>query len=104
MCRFAELFHGPVGGILLGNRRMDIVGFAPVQPYADAALGLTVQMSGRYLVAHEDGAYREWGASASVRIDPGAPGRGLTLSVMPSWAATGGPRAAAARRETRRDR
>ena len=60
--------------------------------YADAALGLTVQMSGRYLVAHEDDAYREWGASASVRIDPGAPGRGLTLSVTPAWgaSATGG--------------
>ena len=60
--------------------------------YADAALGLTVDAAGRYLVAHEDAAYREWGASASVRIDPGTPGRGLTLSVMPSWgaSATGG--------------
>ena len=60
--------------------------------YADAALGLTAEASGRYLVAHEDAAYREWGASASVRIDPGAAGRGLTLSVMPSWgaSATGG--------------
>ena len=60
--------------------------------YADAALGLTAEASGRYLVAHEDAAYREWGASASVRIDPGTPGRGLTLSVMPSWgaSATGG--------------
>ncbi len=60
--------------------------------YADAALGLTAEAAGRYLVAHEDAAYREWGASASVRIDPGAPGRGLTLSVTPSWgaSATGG--------------
>ena len=60
--------------------------------YADAALGLTAEASGRYLVAHEDAAYREWGASASIRIDPGAPGRGLTLSVTPSWgaSATGG--------------
>ena len=60
--------------------------------YADAALGLTAEASGRYLVAHEDAAYREWGASASVRIDPGTPGRGLALSVMPSWgaSATGG--------------
>ena len=60
--------------------------------YADAALGLTAEASGRYLVTHEDAAYREWGASASVRIDPGTPGRGLTLSVMPSWgaSATGG--------------
>ena len=60
--------------------------------YADAALGLTVDAGGRYLAAHEDDAYREWGASASIRLDPGTPGRGLTLSVMPSWgaAATGG--------------
>ena len=60
--------------------------------YADAALGLTAEASGRYLVAHEDAAYREWGASASVRIDPGTPGRGLTLAVMPTWgaSATGG--------------
>ena len=60
--------------------------------YADAALGLTAEASGRYLAAHGDDAYREWGASASVRIDPGTPGRGLTLAVTPSWgaAATGG--------------
>ncbi len=56
--------------------------------YADAALGLTVDAAGRYLVAHEDAAYREWGASASMRIDPGAAGRGLTLSVTPSWGAS----------------
>ena len=60
--------------------------------YADAGLGLVAEASGRYLAAHEDGTYREWGASASVRIDPGTPGRGLTLAVMPTWgaSATGG--------------
>ena len=60
--------------------------------YADAALGVTVDASGRYLVAHEDDTYREWGASASIRIDPGTAGRGLTLAVAPSWgaSATGG--------------
>ena len=60
--------------------------------YADAGLGLTAEASGRYLVAHEDDAYREWGASASVRIDPGTSGRGLTVAFAPSWgaAATGG--------------
>ena len=41
--------------------------------YADAALGLTVDAGGRHLVAHEDDAYREWGASASIRLDPGTP-------------------------------
>ena len=55
--------------------------------YADAALGLTAEAGGRYLAAHEDAGYREWGASASIRIDPGVSGRGLTLSVTPSWGA-----------------
>ena len=55
--------------------------------YADAALGLTVEAAGRYLLAHEDAAYKEWGASVSVRVDPGASGHGLTLSVTPSWGA-----------------
>ena len=55
--------------------------------YADAALGLTAEAGGRYLAAHEDAGYREWGASASIRIDPGVAGRGLTLSVAPSWGA-----------------
>ena len=60
--------------------------------YADAALGLTVGAAGRYLLAQEDAAYKEWGASVSVRVDPGASGHGLTLSVAPSWgaAAAGG--------------
>ena len=55
--------------------------------YADAALGLTAEAAGRYLAAHEDAGYREWGASATIRIDPGVSGRGLTLSVAPSWGA-----------------
>ena len=60
--------------------------------YADARLGLTAEAAGRMLLAHEDAAYREWGASASVRIDPRTPGRGLTLTLSPAWgaSATGG--------------
>ena len=41
----------------------------------------------RGLVAHEDGGYGEWGASGSIRISPGATGRGLSLTVAPSWGA-----------------
>ena len=33
--------------------------------YADAALGLTAEAGGRYLAAHEDAGYREWGADAA---------------------------------------
>ena len=46
---------------------------------------LTVEGRVRTLVAHEESGYREWGASGSVRIDPGASGRGLSLTVAPAW-------------------
>ena len=58
--------------------------------YADPALGLTVEAKARTLVAHEDSDYREWGASGSVRIDPGASGRGLSLALAPAWGAASG--------------
>ena len=47
--------------------------------YVDERLGLSVDLAGRRLAAHADGSYEEWGAGASVRIDPGASGRGLAL-------------------------
>ena len=53
--------------------------------YADAGSGLTVEASARTLIAHEDSGYREWGAGGSVRLDPGASGRGLSLSLAPVW-------------------
>ena len=58
--------------------------------YADPALGLTVEGKARGLLAHEDTDYREWGASGSVRIDPGAAGRGLSLTLTPAWGADSG--------------
>ena len=54
--------------------------------YTDPKRGLTVEGSGRYLVAHSDD-YDEWGFQGSVRVDPGADRRGLALSLMPSWGA-----------------
>ena len=53
--------------------------------YTDTGSGLTVEANARTLVAHEDSGYREWGAGASVRLDPGASGRGLSLSLAPVW-------------------
>ena len=53
--------------------------------YTDAGSGLTVEANARTLVAHEDSGYREWGAGGSVRLDPGASGRGLSLSLAPVW-------------------
>ena len=58
--------------------------------FADPDLGLTVDANARGLVAHEDGDYAEWGASGSVRIDPGASGRGLSLALSPAWGADSG--------------
>ena len=47
-----------------------------------AGSGVTVEGSVRGLVAHEASGYEEWGASGTVRIDPGASGRGLSLSYV----------------------
>ena len=55
--------------------------------YADPTLGLTVEGTVRGLVAHEADAYKEWGASGSVRLDPGATGRGLSVTLAPTWGA-----------------
>ena len=53
--------------------------------YTDADSGLTVEANARTLIAHEDSGYEEWGAGGSVRLDPGASGRGLSLSLAPVW-------------------
>ena len=52
--------------------------------FADAASGLSVDARARMLLAHADSDYEEWGASATVRLDPGAAGRGLSLSLTPT--------------------
>ena len=56
--------------------------------YADAASGLSIEAKARMLVAHADDDYEEWGASASVRLDPGERGRGLSFSLAPTIGAT----------------
>ena len=55
--------------------------------YADPALGLTIDATVRGLLAHEDDAYQEWGASGTVRLAPGATGQGLSLTLAPAWGA-----------------
>ncbi|MDE2732240.1 MAG: hypothetical protein OXI38_12685, partial [Bacteroidota bacterium] len=52
--------------------------------YIDASLGLTVEASTRFLVAHQASGYEEWGVSGYVHLDPGAARRGLSLSLTPS--------------------
>ena len=53
--------------------------------YANA--GLTVEASARTLITHDDSGYEEWGASGSVRLDPGASGRGLSFTLAPTLGA-----------------
>ena len=50
--------------------------------------GMTIEGSARTLVAHEHGSHEEWGVGGSIRIDPDASGRGLSLVVAPSVGAT----------------
>ena len=52
--------------------------------YADPATGLTVEGRAR-TVPVQSGEYQEWGVSGMVRLDPGAAGTGLALSVQPAW-------------------
>ncbi|MYD92250.1 MAG: hypothetical protein F4Y02_00865 [Chloroflexi bacterium] len=56
-----------------------------------ASGGLTVELSVRTLLAHEENDYEEWGASASVHYAPGEEGRGLSLRAASTWGdASGG--------------
>ena len=52
-----------------------------------AVSGVAVEGAVRTLVAHEENDYEEWGAGWAIRIDPGASGRGLSLTLAPSWGA-----------------
>ena len=49
----------------------------------------TIEARARTLVAHQASGYEEWGASAAVRLAPSASGRGLSVSIAPTWGRTG---------------
>ena len=53
--------------------------------YLLPAAGLSVSARGQVLLVHERAGFREWRAGGALRFDPGAPGRGVALSVAPSW-------------------
>ena len=55
--------------------------------YRDESAGLALEGAVRGLLAHEDGGYEEWGASASAALQSGAHGRGLSLRLAPSFGA-----------------
>lgn len=62
-----------------------LTGASPSPAWAYTRPGVTVEVAVRTLVAHEDSDHEEWGASGSVRIDPGASGRGLSVTLTPAW-------------------
>ena len=55
--------------------------------WTDLVSGLSVEARVRTLVAHEDSDYEEWGASGTIRFDPGVAGQGLTFSLAPTYGA-----------------
>ena len=57
--------------------------------WSDPVRGLTSDLRLYGLAAHESGGYEEWGASGSLRMVPDPSGRGLSLSMTPSWGAQG---------------
>ena len=56
----------------------------------DSPSGLSIEAALRALVAHEASAYQEWGASGTLRYDPGRAGLGMTASLMPAWGMAAG--------------
>ena len=61
------------------------VGFEVGGGLAYQGRNVTIEGNVRTLIAHDDSAYREWGASFTVRVDPDSDGRGLSLSITPTW-------------------
>ena len=58
--------------------------------YADPASGFGVEARGRALALHSADDYREYGASLTASLSPGADGEGLSLSLSPQLGAAAG--------------
>ena len=63
--------------------------------YSNTRLGLRAQWRAQGLLAHSASGFEEWGTSLNVELDPGVSGRGLALTLAPTWgqAASGGAQA-----------
>ena len=53
--------------------------------YADPSRGLDMALRVHGLAAHAEDDYREWGVSGQLRLVPGHAGRGLSMSLTPSY-------------------
>ncbi len=55
--------------------------------YADPSRGLDMALKVHGLAVHAERGYEEWGVTGSLRLAPGGAGRGLSMSLTPSWGA-----------------
>ncbi len=102
---------GRVRAVLDGSRRFALAGGAALTPsvelgvrhdsgdaetgtglevgaglgYADPSRGLDMALKVHGLAVHAERGYDEWGVSGSLRLVPGGAGRGLSMSLTPSW-------------------
>ena len=53
--------------------------------YLQPSIGLTVEVKARGLLTHEEDSFEKWGMSASMRLDPGEDGRGLSMRLGSTW-------------------
>ena len=53
--------------------------------YRHVKLGLGIEARGRYLLVHQQSAFDEWGASLTLKLDPGEAERGPWLALAPVW-------------------
>ena len=52
---------------------------------ADPQRGLTIEGRGRYLLAHRTSALRQWNFGGMLSFDPGTAGRGLAVTLAPTY-------------------
>ncbi|MDD9858342.1 MAG: hypothetical protein OXU96_09895, partial [Gammaproteobacteria bacterium] len=57
--------------------------------YRNFAIGLSAEAHARYLIGHSAEGARDWSIGGHVRLDPGADGQGLAVSLTPAYGATG---------------
>ena len=55
--------------------------------YRNMPLGLGLEARGRYLLAHAESGFEDWGASVALELDPGARNSGASLRLAPAWGA-----------------
>ena len=53
--------------------------------YRNMPLGLGLEARGRYLLAHAESGFEDWGLSVALELDPGMQGSGASLRLAPAW-------------------